>query len=263
MTYLLINLNLLQANYYIIQQYLKIYDDKRMNIKSALLDFSKENIGNLSSTYKWPINLDHLPIQLNISGDGSYEKNIDLRFQLHSSYLSSETFEEKYSLIKWYIYNWGGVKTNNQKTLELYTSSSPQELIERGAQGIASWSKALSIINPTEYAIYDARVAMSINALQIIYDIDSHEYYPPLLSRNKTINSCKEQIKTTIKQWKKAKDTDFYQNYLNLLKEVANDLGNNVTHHDIEMLLFAYAEELALLAVEQVYAQNKLSEANH
>lgn len=227
-----------------------------MNIKNALLNFSKENIGNLSSIYKWPINLDHLPIKLSLSGDNSYEKNIDLRFQLHSSYLDSTTFEEKCSLIKWYIYNWGGVKTNNQKTLELYASSSPQELIDRGSQGIASWSKALSIINPNEYAIYDARVAMSINALQIINDIDSHEYYPPLLSRNKTINSCKEQIGTTVKQWKKAKNTEFYQNYLNLLKEVANDLGNNATHHDIEMLLFAYAEELAMLAANH---QNNLS----
>lgn len=180
-----------------------------MNIKNALLNFSKENIGNLSSIYKWPINLDHLPIKLNINGDDSYEKNIDLRFQLHSSYLDSKTFEEKYSLIKWYIYNWGGVKTNNQETLELYTSSSPQELIDRGSQGIASWSKALSIINPIEYAIYDARVAMSINALQIIHNVDSHEYYPPLLSRNKTINSCKEQLKTTVKQWKKLKIQNF------------------------------------------------------
>ena len=70
---------------------------------------------------------------------------------------------------------------------------------------------------------------MSINALQIIHDVDSHEYYPPLLSRNKTINSCKEQIKTTVKQWKKAKDTEFYQNYLNLLNLTElSDLNYNI-----------------------------------
>lgn len=221
-----------------------------MNIKQALVNFSKDNIGNLSSIYNWPINLEHLPVELNIKGNDLYAKNIDLRFQLNSSYLKSNTFEAKYNLLKWYIYNWGGVKTNNQETLELYTSSSPQELIERGSKGIASWSKALSIINPQEYAIYDARVAMSLNALQIINNVDNPLYYPPLLSRNKTINSCKDQIKPVLQKWKKVKDQEFYQTYLNLLKDVASDIGNDTSHHDIEMLLFAYAEELALSAAQ-------------
>lgn len=221
-----------------------------MNIKKALVNFSKDNIGNLSSIYNWPINLEYLPVELNIKGNDLYAKNIDLRFQLNSSYLKSNTFEEKYNLLKWYIYNWGGVKTNNQETLELYTSSSPQELIERGSKGIASWSKALSIINPQEYAIYDARVAMSLNALQIINNVDNPLYYPPLLSRNKTINSCKDQIKPVLQKWKKVKDQEFYQTYLNLLKDVASDIGNDTSHHDIEMLLFAYAEELALSAAQ-------------
>lgn len=221
-----------------------------MNIKQALINFSKDSIGNLSTVYNWPINLEHLPVELNIRGNDLYAKNIDLRFQLNSSYLKSNTFEEKYHLLKWYIYNWGGVKTNDQKTLELYTSSSPHELIERGSKGIASWSKALSIINPQEYAIYDARVAMSLNALQIIHNVDNPLHYPPLQSRNKTINNCKDQIQPVIKEWTKVKDQEFYQIYLKLLKDVASDLGNDTNHHDIEMLLFAYAEELALSAAK-------------
>lgn len=225
-----------------------------MDLKQALLKFSKENIENLNSIYTWPINLEHLPVNLNISGNNLYAKNIDLRFQLNAAYLNSITFEDKYNILKWYIYNWGGVKTNNQQTLELYTSSLPQELIERGSKGIASWSKALSIINPVEYAIYDARVAMSLNALQIINDVHNPLYFPPLSSRNTQINSCQKQIQLTVKKWKKTQDQEFYQDYLNLLKKVANDLEKDASHHEIEMLLFAYAEELALLAAEHVKA---------
>lgn len=221
-----------------------------MNIKQALIDFSEDNIGNLGSIYKWPINLNHIPVELSIKGNDLYEKNLDLRFQLHSSYLKSNTFEEKYNLLKWYIYNWGGIKRNDQKTLELYTLSSPQKLIERGSKGIASWSKALSIINPQEYAVYDARVAISLNALQIINNLENPTYYPPLQSRNKTINDSKIQIQPIVKKWHKAKEQEFYQNYLDLLKDVATIIGNNTSHHEIEMILFAYAEDLAFSATK-------------
>ena len=84
----------------------------------------------------------------------------------------------------------------------------------------------------------------------IINNIKDPLYYPPLQSRNKTINNCKAQIQPIVKKWNKFKDQDFYQAYLDILKDVADDFGNDTSHHDIEMLLFAYAEELALSAAQ-------------
>ncbi len=226
-----------------------------MNIKDALLHFCKENIKNLSAMYNWGINLKDLPISLTLKSENLYTQNIELRFQLNNAYLNSNTSKEKYALLQWYISNWGSVKTNKTKTLELYNTCSPQELIERGAKGIASWSKALSIVNPIEYAIYDARVAMSLNALQIIHQVENPYFYPRLSNRNNMIKDSQKQMQSTTKQWNKFKKQEFYLSYLNLLKEVANDFQDETHHHDIEMLLFAYAEKLALSAVQHLNHQ--------
>ena len=146
----------------------------------------------------------------------------------------------------------GGVKANSKDTLRKYTETSPEQLIIKGSKGIASWSKALTVIDPARYAIYDARVAMSLNALQIIDSIDDAKYFPPLKGRNTLINFFQIKIQPTLSQWDKFDDQEFYSYYLDVLNIVAHKLGGKTTHHDIEMLLFSHAEELSFLAAAHV-----------
>ena len=108
----------------------------------------------------------------------------------------------------------GGVKANSKDTLRKYTETSPEQLIIKGSKGIASWSKALTVIDPARYAIYDARVAMSLNALQIIDSIDDAKYFPPLKGRNTLINFFQIKIQPTLSQWDKFDDQEFYSYYL-------------------------------------------------
>lgn len=219
-----------------------------MNLQDALLKFSKEKISTLKEIYRWPMNLSQLHVKLEIEAKDVYAQHIELRFKLHEHYLKAQHSQEHYALVKWYIYHWGGVRGNHQSTLVLYTSSLPEQLIQRGARGIASWSKALSVIDPKQYAIYDARVAIALNALQIIYAVQQPIYYPLLSSQNKTIQACTLSMHPIVKTWDKMPKNAFYINYLDLLKTIAHEIGQGVTHHEVEMLLFSYAEELGRLA---------------
>lgn len=55
------------------------------------------------------MSLDHLPIQLNLIAQNVYQQNIELRHKLHQAYLATTILDEKYKIIEWYIYHWGGI----------------------------------------------------------------------------------------------------------------------------------------------------------
>jgi hypothetical protein len=100
------------------------------------------------------------------------------------------------------------------------------------------------IHDPNKYAIFDARVASSLNCIQKLYIIENKVLFPILSSRNKVIARGNKLIKETakIENWKKANEEIFYDQYLEILEKVAVEVNTNVS--TIEMLLFAKAEEL-------------------
>ena len=184
-----------------------------MNLYQSLFAFSKKNIDHLNENYTWQVSLDHLPIQLNLIAQNVYQQNIELRHKLHQAYLATTIFDEKYKIIEWYIYHWGGVKANSKDTLRKYTETSLEQLIIKGSKGIASWSKALTVIDPAKY-------------------------FPPLKGRNTLINFFQIKIQPTLSQWDKFDDQEFYSYYLDMLNIVAHELGGKTTHHDIECYFF-------------------------
>ena len=73
--------------------------------------------------------------------------------------LKPELFNE---LCLWIIRDWGGIKTGkNEDTLELIKTSLSQK--EFQFKRIASSSKIASFMYPDRYAIYDSRVAYTLN----------------------------------------------------------------------------------------------------
>lgn len=215
-----------------------------MTLTEALLDYTRKNISNLKYKYSWKINYNDIPVpiifQLN---DTSYDQNKKLRLTL-SAYFASCDDKQKQTILTWYIRNWGGIRTTKDKTIEIYTTSNEDDIIARKTKGISSWSKALSIRDPKKFAIYDTRVASSLNSLQIIYDVDDKIYFPHLSSRNTVIRVSNEKRKRLKKLWKNGEKIDFYRLYLGILDELVEKIGNGIDAHDIEMLLFADAEEL-------------------
>lgn len=216
-----------------------------MNLKNAIVTISSTCFDNTNDWYNWrKINESALPQDIELPEGNQYKKNIALKAKLHEKWKSEIELSRKGELIEYYIKTWGGIKGNKLLALEEYKTSSDKELIEKGVKGIASWSKALVLHDCNKYAIFDARVSCSLNALQIIYETKEKKLYPILASQNKRIINANKTLKSIAKEsnWIKANEHTFYEEYLELLNLCANEL--NTTISTVEMLLFAKAEEL-------------------
>jgi len=215
-----------------------------------ITEYSKTHLDKNNDWYNWKeINENKLPLGIILPKGNQYAKNLVLKNELHKKWKESSNPEDKFILIKYYIATWGGIHTNSSESMNEYTTIPATELIKKGKKGIASWSKAIVVHNPNEYAIFDARVAISLNCIQKLYEINEKILFPVLSSRNKTVALGNKLIKKTakIESWKKAYEENFYKQYLRILKSVAVKLETDIS--TIEMLLFAKAEEL----VEKVF----------
>lgn len=215
-----------------------------MELWEALNDFCIKNLNKANEWYDWKFNETIIPFKVNLPNGNNYVKNIALKEELHKIWISESDTETKEKLVKYYIKNWGGILRIGDQKIKLYANSSSDFLIGLKKEGIASWSKALVIRNPEEYAIFDARVSISLNCLQIIYPVKNKVLFPNLVSRNKTVKKGQEIVKLNSKlnSWDMVNLKTFYKDYLVLLKKVAFNRKTNIS--TVEMLLFAKAEKL-------------------
>ena len=223
-------------------------------ICNIVSEFSKLHLNELNEWYNWPLNKNHLPKGITILEGNNYTKNISLKKQLHALWKDEKDETTKGDLIAYYIVKWGGIKTNRATSLNTYRTSSAEELIIKGKQGVASWSKALVVHDWNNYAIFDARVSCSLNILQILAKKEIKVLFPILSSRNNLIIKGNLQVKEiSIKEnWTKLSGVNFYTDYIKLLKSVADELNTNIS--TIEMLLFSKAE---ILVMQLINLNNK------
>lgn len=217
-----------------------------MGLQEALIQICNESIDLTNDWYSWrEIDKTKLPSGISLSEGNQYQKNIALKVALNQLWLRETDITMQEELIKYYISTWGGIHSNSRDTIARYASHHPDRLISKGKAGVASWSKALVVRDPILYAIFDARVAVSLNSIQIIYAIDGKALFPLLPSRNTTIVSANKRIKEIANSdaWSKRKSADFYTSYLALLRDVASVCKTNIS--TVEMLLFSKAIDLA------------------
>ena len=222
-------------------------------LTEIIVEYSKKYINKNNDWYNWrEINEDKLPMGIKLPEGNQYVKNVVLKKELNKKWKESKSDEDRLILIKYYIATWGGIHTNSKESMEEYSKLSATQLIKNGKKGIASWSKAIVVHNPDEYAIFDARVAISLNCIQKLYGLKDAVLFPVLPSRNKIVAIGNKLIKDTAKSesWEKANEENFYTQYLKILNYVAIELSTNIS--TIEMLLFAKAEEI----VENTYPNN-------
>lgn len=222
-------------------------------LTEIIVEYSRKYVNKNNDWYNWrEINEDKLPMGIELPEGNQYVKNVVLKKELNKKWKESKSDEDRLILIKYYIATWGGIHTNSKESMEEYSKLSATQLIKNGKKGIASWSKAIVVHNPDEYAIFDARVAISLNCIQKLYGLKDAVLFPILPSRNKIVAIGNKLIKDTAKSesWKKANEENFYTQYLKILNYVAIELSTNIS--TIEMLLFAKAEEI----VENTYPNN-------
>jgi hypothetical protein len=225
-----------------------------MTLVKCIEELARENIGDENRWYDWEINEAKVPVGVVLKDGSPYERNVQLKRQLNQKWKHGNS-EERREIIKYYISDWGGIRTNSEQKIALYSSGDPEALISLGKAGVASWSKALCIYSPEDYAIFDARVSASLNALQIINNTKQKTFFPCLPSRNKTIAKANSLFQRKFKKenWDLAKDREYYQTYVQLLKIAKADLlDKTIEIYTLEMLLFAFAEKLITKAFPNI-----------
>jgi hypothetical protein len=217
----------------------------------VVAEYVRQKHANGTSWYTWSFDTQRVPagiFGLDARGTDWYSRNVTLKHLLHAAW--NRDLERRAELERYYIGGWGGVRTNRAETLAAYHASDALANIARGEKGIASWSKALCVRNPFEYAIFDARVSASLNALQIIHRdrVDAPRRFPLLASRNGEVVRATPQLRRYFDAhgWPRVND-DFYGQYLELCRSVGQrngSPGSPMPIYAVEMALFAHTEEL-------------------
>lgn len=214
-----------------------------MTLLETIVALGNANLTEANDWYRWHVNASFLPAGIALPRGNAYAQNVALKLQLSNLYATADDHIRQ-EMTEYYIAKWGGIRRNTQENISIYALDAPASLIARGSRGIASWSKALCIRRPNEYAIYDARVALSLNCLQITGPVNLPMRFPLLLGQNKLISLGSRMVLryASVHGWPAAREGDFYRGYNNVLSSAAQLLGANL--YTLEMLLFAKAPEL-------------------
>lgn len=210
-------------------------------MQQLLNQFMQDRLEAVTQHYPWAINAAFLPEGIILDNGTNYEQNIQLKRLLYEQF-EQGPMESRVNLIKYYISKWGGVRSNAAATLHQYTTMDPQELIRvREIKGIASWSKALCVRNPSQYAIFDARVSATLNLLQL-HGLNEQErlWFPRLSTRNSTITQINQLIRNEGGVYHA--NENVFETYLSLIRTTAEYLNTDI--HTVEMTLFTYPMEL-------------------
>ena len=150
------------------------------------------------------------------------------------------------------VSDWGGVRRNSEATLQGYVNAIGGQNQVTPIKGIASYSKIFSIACPERYAIYDARVAACLNAVQINAGLGKGVAFNYVPGRNNIVgNAATKRGFTQDPQfsvrslgrvgWRRIKRNETYDRYLGVLSDCLGYLpGRSLA--DLEMALFANAE---------------------
>ena len=190
----------------------------------------------------------------------SAECNIRLR-EIISPYLKHRDMQVRLAAMEWVVYDWGNVRGKSEKhekwprNLGDYSPEVVNNFISANYQDrIASWSKVLGFAESETYAIYDARVAMSLNATLDNTNYKGRFYLPPPSSDK--LKPLFRNIKKHVADHYKDKQVNYmgYFDYMDLLNAFV-DRGFALNVLEAEMKLFAhgmtFAEQSSLLIVDQ------------
>jgi hypothetical protein len=185
------------------------------------------------------------------SGHSGYHPNIELKKYFNKIWSDSD-YQGKLAISKIVVGDWGGVRSNNYETLKSYVDELEKVSPQTPLKGIASYSKIFSIFDMDKYAIYDARVAACLNAVQYNQGVSSGFAFNYISGRNNTVGHSgkregfvykdKFKVKSLVGAgWKRIKRDNTYELYLCVLKECLKLLPG-YRLYDLEMVLFANAE---------------------
>lgn len=210
-----------------------------------------------SKTNKWPPLPDGIIIDTQLATN-KFKQNIALKININK--MLREDVKRRNEIANWIIYNWGGIRSNDTKTIKRFVAMLDVENSPTPLKGVASYSKLLAFYDLERYAIYDARVAVSLNAIQIIAGVTDGVAFPYVSGRNNITGHAGKKIGFSClkkfspaelckipSKWIKIENDAAYVVYIELLKNLKRQLTRNEIY-TMEMALFSQAELLAVKA---------------
>jgi hypothetical protein len=175
------------------------------------------------------------------------QQNIELKRHL-AGHWAVASLDEKIRIATWIVRDWGGIRRNSPMTILGYVNQADAERPATPFFGISSYSKILGIKDPERYAVYDARVAASLNAVQLLIgpdELQSHLrafFGPP--GRNETVKRFDTTFSAAQAElgFVAINRDQTYGTYMTLLPAIAAELGKSVL--EVEMFLFGQANQL-------------------
>lgn len=212
----------------------------------GLTVYVEEHGPNLGDLYKWKIPQVPDFVRFERGSDSLPKANARLKRALSVVWHAQP--ERQFEIAEWYVSKWGDVHNRPEK-LQAYIAATVDDLTDSGTAGVASWSKLLAIRDPDRFAIFDARVSVALNALQILQDHERPIFFPSLPSKNTTAKAFHDFMKARENgDAHQAHPSRVYSIYLQVLREVARRIELE-TLDEIEMTLFVQAEVLARRAM--------------
>lgn len=215
-----------------------------------LRSYVAAHVDRLDDCYSWPMPRVPPPIAVTLGVGSLAAQTLRLKAELATAWVTEAV--PRISLASWYVRNWGGIRRLSDRALMEYVMATEAALADHRTSGVASWSKVLALRNPRQFAIFDARVAASLNALLVLAGRRDC-MFPALPSRNTKIVGFQRKLRQNgdalgapSRSRKKP-----YGRYLEALRVASVDLGPDGLSK-AEMILFANAEDLAGAAIESL-----------
>lgn len=156
----------------------------------ALIEFFNRELPKLKESYAWKIpNISGFEK----SGQTDYDSNVAMKRFLNRQWHNSNG-KQKLKICQLIISDWGGVRGNKEATLEEYVRRVLQGDLATPITGVASYSKLYSIVYPQKFAIYDARVAACLVAVQYLAGVSQGLGFNYVSGRNNVIGHQEKRI---------------------------------------------------------------------
>jgi hypothetical protein len=227
---------------------------------SALCQFFRREIPRLPQTYNWRI-----PIIAGFSqaGQAGYQPNLDLKAHFKTQW-EGASHSGKLQIATTIVRDWGGVRANHPETLKRYVSAICEAEPPTPLQGVASYSKIFAVVHPDRFAIYDARVAACLNAVQINAAIARGLAFNYVPGRNNVVGNAvtkqgfTQNVRFSPKRlvgsgWLPVRRSETYKRYLDVLKLCQAELPT-FDLVSLEMALFANAQRQCLLSLRSFFS---------
>ncbi len=190
--------------------------------------------------------------ELNAEKD-NWRRNVKLRYKLSEHWkhlIEQDKLNDALAVTRWIIKSWGGIKNISDFTISEHFADAVYKKHFLPFEHISSKSKALALIEPEKLQIYDARVAVSLNVMQLAADTEVRMYFEIPSTQIRSIQHNEDCFQARMPQAAFAEFDfvpvpleDIYSVYTQLLLKIARDM--QLSPVEVEMWLFGLAFEFS------------------